>query len=1151
MARTSGPRPYLHGPDDPLAEQHQLVAQWVEVSNSREKQDTYVVAWNVNLKDHESGQRLLSAKPPEARKLVLAALEQARHWGQALDEVASPENPAAMRQSLSKLVPLRNRSLRARAVIQALMRRSLPFERDDLLAILNWCCEESSSVHFDPPLGAIHRAVERFLAKNELDEQLAESIQRLAVALQSHSSAVYRRHAIKFLHLGPQKELETDESKSDALDARHAEKDRDATRNSDAKKAGAAGEGRGQSADRDDILPPARPAFAGSPGVLDSLKRMLGMIPPDTPPAVIHLVGPDQFPLVEDSPLKARHEQLTALLVEVLGARETTIFAAPELREFPTGRAILNLDSRARGEMVLAIAERHVHALTGGIGDGADHRVWQARYAVTSVLPWMLDVSLELERERWFDLLLYQAVRPVNERVGLQHEALDWITGIEREVASSPLTEGERFVLGLFRAALVTVPLFGNPTEPVRRLTTLLRDRALFCLVPGEEWADAVNKDFSALSKDERKGWEGLWGHALTATTARPSKKWLREGEKLVAAIGPEAFQAAVQRWLPLVARGASVRKVGTYVGDIRGGAETIQDENALCLRGVLWLIPTLPEKNSCIRHLTTVALSAYKKVPGVGPRAVKVGNAAVYALSALGTQEAVGQLALLKVRIKSGSAQKEIEKAFNSAAEALAIPRDQIEEMGVPDYELEPGGTRGEVVGDYEARIVVTGSDARLHWFDSKGKQLKSVPAKVKRDFPENWEELRQTVKDIQGMLPAQRDRLDGLFLADKSWGIATWRERYLEHPLVGTIASRLLWCVDGTSAFFHDGVPTDPDGRAIEHGKTAEVTIWHPAGRSIEEITAWRGRLEAAQITQPFKQAHREVYLLTDAERRTGTYSNRFAAHVIRQHQFNALCAARGWKNKLRLLVDDEYPPPCKELSAWGLRAEFWVEPIGEDYGTDTNDSGVFLRLATDQVRFYRTDAATNLAHASGGGYRSRAAGPGRGGLNEPLPLEDIPSLVFSEIMRDVDLFVGVASVGNDPTWQDGGPDGRFRDYWHSYSFGELSGTATTRKEVLQHLVPRLKIADRCSFADRFLVVRGDKRTYKIHLGSGNILMEPNDQYLCIVPDSRSRSKESDLFLPFEGDNTLSIVLSKAFLLADDTKIKDPTITRQIEGY
>src|SRR5438309_5703614 len=98
----------------------------------------------------------------------------------------------------------------------------------------------------------------------------------------------------------------------------------------------------------------------------------------------------------------------------------------------------------------------------------------------------------------------------------------------------------------------------------------------------------------------------------------------------------------------------------------------------------------------------------------------------------------------------------------------------------------------------------------------------------------------------------------------------------------------------------------------------------------------------------------------------------------------------------------------------------------------------------------------------------------------------------------MRDVDLFVGVASVGNDPTWVDGGPTGRYQDYWHRYSFGELSATAETRQQLLNRLVPRLTIANRCSIDGRYLKVRGDLRTYKIHLGSSNILMEPNDQYL-----------------------------------------------------
>jgi len=156
-----------------------------------------------------------------------------------------------------------------------------------------------------------------------------------------------------------------------------------------------------------------------------------------------------------------------------------------------------------------------------------------------------------------------------------------------------------------------------------------------------------------------------------------------------------------------------------------------------------------------------------------------------------------------------------------------------------------------------------------------------------------------------------------------------------------------------------------------------------------------------------------------------------------------------------------------------------------------------------------------------------------------------------VFSEVMRDVDLFVGVCSIGNDPTWLDRGT-GTYQDYWQHFSFGELSQAAQVRRTVLERVIPRLKIASRCSLDERFLVVRGDLGTYRIHLGSGNILMERGSRYLCIVPGRGIGQAGSfgRVFLPFEGDDTLSIILSKAFLLANDASIKDPSIVRQIRA-
>jgi hypothetical protein len=75
----------------------------------------------------------------------------------------------------------------------------------------------------------------------------------------------------------------------------------------------------------------------------------------------------------------------------------------------------------------------------------------------------------------------------------------------------------------------------------------------------------------------------------------------------------------------------------------------------------------------------------------------------------------------------------------------------------------------------------------------------------------------------------------------------------------------------------------------------------------------------------------------------------------------------------------------------------------------------------------------------------------------------------------------------------------------------------------------------------------VRGELHTYRIHLGSASVLIEPDDSYLCIVPSVRKMPDR--VFLPFE-DERLTLILSKAFLLADDTRISDQRICESVEA-
>ena len=701
----------------------------------------------------------------------------------------------------------------------------------------------------------------------------------------------------------------------------------------------------------------------------------------------------------------------------------------------------------------------------------------------------------------------------------------------------------------------------GHTTAEARRWAARLKELgglegSTVPLAPGEAWSDAAIAEIEAMDGQAQAAWFELLNLCAKAAGAKPTAKWAREAGALLEGIGRPAFEGAVLRWFPLVDR-PRTRPIEEWPGWQPDPNLLVQDKNADILKALAWLCAGR-EDAAVARALTALSLSAYRKVPQVGPRCVRLGNACVWALGNMPGTASVGQLALLKARVKLGAAQKGIEKALDTAAGRAGLSRGEIEELSVPSYGLQGVGERREQLGGFGVVLAVSGtSTTELRWTRPDGKRQKSVPKAVREHHAEELRELTAAAKDVQRMLPAQRDRIENLYLEQKIWAFPAWRERYLDHPLVGTLARRLVWRFSNGdragAGVFYGGRIVGRDGHALDwiDGST-RVELWHPIQERTSEVLAWRDWLAELEIRQPFKQAHREVYLLTDAERATRVYSNRFGAHVVKQHQFNALCGARGWKNKLRLAVDDEYPPAAREMPAWGLRAEFWVEGIGEDYGVDTTEAGTFLYLATDQVRFYPAGARENLAHAAGGGYATGLSA--QGSADGPLALEEIPPLVFSEVMRDVDLFVGVASVGNDPNWSDGGPEGRFRDYWTSYSFGDLSETARMRKQVLRSLIPRLTVADRCRLTERFLIVRGDVRTYKIHLGSGNILMEPNDQYLCIVPargaarGAASGGLGDRVFLPFEGDGTLAIILSKAFMLAEDKKIKDPTILHQI---
>jgi len=634
-----------------------------------------------------------------------------------------------------------------------------------------------------------------------------------------------------------------------------------------------------------------------------------------------------------------------------------------------------------------------------------------------------------------------------------------------------------------------------------------------------ESFQDRLTEYYNELGQEERRNAQRLFELCLKKKTAKPNQKWITQTSTLLASVDEKLLArqhiAFLLQMTELIREVHRLRKVN---GEIHFLNERFQE----LIKGFIWLSGLIND-DQLTATVEELGLWCFKKIPGVGALSAKLGNACLYAMASLPFQIGIEKLTRFRMKIKYASVQKQVARYIETIAEKEGKTPDEIEEMVISDFGLDLQHQTVLDMGLYQAVLKIKKIGQIEIGFFKGDIPVKTLPPAIKSANKEVLAALSKKGKDIKTYLPVQRDRIEQFYLKQRRWRYKDWVTNYIEHPLVNFVAKGLVWHFakgkkKTITAIWYNGQWQDVNGKEVAWiGAGVEVTLWHPIGFSADFIVAWRERLAELKIQQPFKQAYREIYILTDAELETHDYSNRFAAHILRQHQFAALCKIRGWK--FRLLGQwDGHTIPTLELPHWDMMAEYWVE-VDWDNG-ETTSGGVFNHVFTDQVRFYEA--------------------------GEQLEMADVPAIVFSEVMRDVDLYVGVTSIGNDPSWQDGGNDD-YDDYWRNYSFAELSESSKVRKEVLQNLVPRLKIASRCTFDGRYLLVKGDLRTYKIHIGSGNILMEPNDQYLCIVPN-RKDDKTTKVFLPFEGDHMLSIIISKAMLLAEDRKIKDRTILSQI---
>jgi len=384
--------------------------------------------------------------------------------------------------------------------------------------------------------------------------------------------------------------------------------------------------------------------------------------------------------------------------------------------------------------------------------------------------------------------------------------------------------------------------------------------------------------------------------------------------------------------------------------------------------------------------------------------------------------------------------------------------------------------------VEDVDIWIVIDDQGKNTICVKKKDKILKSIPAKIKNNeivleikkVHKMW--MDQYRRSLQQLETAMTERIH--FSLEEIMAM-------MKNPIISPMLEKLVLISRHCFGFYQDGKLKGLDAFTELDD---DIRIAHPF--DLYQYHLWPQYQEFIfknQIVQPFKQVFRELYLKLDDEL-SQSHTKRYTGYQIQPKKASSVLKSRKWN------VSYEN----------GLERVYHKENL-------------IVNLYADADWFSPSDIeAPSIDYIT---FSSRKDG-------KSILVQDIDDVLFSEIMRDVDLAVSVAYVGGvDPVT--------------SFSTMEL------RKAIIEYTCQLMKI-DNVEISDHFANIQGVLNDYSVHLGSGHIYQKGGPALHVVPVYSGKRGK---LYLPFIDEDPMSAqILSKVVMLAEDNKIKDPAILEQI---
>ncbi|MBP3953084.1 DUF4132 domain-containing protein [Bacillus suaedae] len=388
--------------------------------------------------------------------------------------------------------------------------------------------------------------------------------------------------------------------------------------------------------------------------------------------------------------------------------------------------------------------------------------------------------------------------------------------------------------------------------------------------------------------------------------------------------------------------------------------------------------------------------------------------------------------------------------------------------------------------IDDMKVQLVIDEDGKGAIKVIKNNKELKSVPTKYKKH--EYILELKAINEGMKEQFNRAKVELERSMLLETPFN-SQELVNMMNNPVVAPLVKKLVFLTDDKLGFFTGEELQTPTGKRYRLQMNESITIAHPV--HLYESGSWseyQRYLFDHQIKQPFKQVFRELYRLNVDEESAGTESRRYAGHQIQPKKAVALLKNRMWTVNYEEGLQKVYHK--ENIIAKIYAIADWFTP------SDVESP------ALETVEFFDRNTY------------------------ESIELSRIPKIIFSETMRDVDLVVSVAHVGGvDPE-------------------ASLT-TIEMRAAILQEALRVMKI-NNVRIEGSFALISGSLGEYGVHLGSAMAYKHASGNLNILPVHSQHRGK---LFLPFlDEDPKTAEILSKVMMLADDKKIKDPSVLDQL---